>query len=115
LPSTDDTVYGFNSNADRTAFHIDSADEDVAFAIFDAREILGWATLNMLSLTSDGAGPSYQDCLYEVWPELHFYSEHTTRLQPPFSCKHVWQDVPLAYAETHEAPGASIGHEMQAF
>lgn len=31
-----DTVYGFNSNADRDVFHVDSASEKVVFAIWDA-------------------------------------------------------------------------------
>jgi serralysin len=33
---TGDTTYGFNSNADRDAFHIDSAAEKVVFAVWDA-------------------------------------------------------------------------------
>ena len=33
---TGDTTYGFNSNADRQSFHIDSASEKVVFAVWDA-------------------------------------------------------------------------------
>ena len=33
---TGDTTYGFNSNADRESFHIDSAGEKVVFAVWDA-------------------------------------------------------------------------------
>ena len=33
---TGNTVYGFHSNADRSAFHIDSSTEDVVFAVWDA-------------------------------------------------------------------------------
>jgi Ca2+-binding RTX toxin-like protein len=40
---TESTTYGFNSNADRDAFHIDSANEKVVFAIWDAG---GTDTLN---------------------------------------------------------------------
>jgi serralysin len=40
---TGSTTYGFNSNADREAFHIDSANEKAVFAIWDAG---GTDTLN---------------------------------------------------------------------
>ncbi|MGB9366677.1 MAG: M10 family metallopeptidase C-terminal domain-containing protein [Xanthobacteraceae bacterium] len=52
---TGDTVYGFNSNADRTVFHLTSAAQSIVFAIWDAGgndtlDFSGYATNQVIDL-----------------------------------------------------------------
>lgn len=61
---TSNTVYGFNSNADRAAFHIDTPSEKVVFAIWDAGgsdtlDLSGYSpasTINLNQMTFTSAG-----------------------------------------------------------